>query len=87
MSKNYRIIQNSSGTRFKIQEKTYSWKNIIMNLLLTCLQGEGMFKEQHQWETVFCHFSFESIVREVERLEQLEKDQYPSTWSVVDYDS
>jgi hypothetical protein len=88
MSENYRIIKNSSGAKFKIQEKTYSLKNIFMNLLLTCFLGEGKFKEQHQWEDVFLDvFSIEDAVREIKRIEQGNKDQDPSTWSVIDNDS
>jgi hypothetical protein len=87
-SENYRIMKNSSGTKFKIQEKTYSWKNIFMNFLQTCFLGKGRFKEQFQWEDVYwIYTSLNDAVKEMKIMEQRDKDQDKSTWGVIHNDS
>ena len=87
MNKKYRIVVNSSGTTFKIQEIFYSLKDKLMNFLLTRLLGEGKFEELCHWRYYGEVYSLDVAKKEVEKLKKQDKDLEKSTWSVVDYDS
>lgn len=87
----FRIITNSSGKLFKIQEKKYYLKDKIFNFILLLLIGDkNMFKKYHHWETTPFLRSFKSLddaKNEIKRLEQTYKDFDETTWSVIEDES